>query len=136
MKNLKLNLTTKMNSLRVVGIALCCTVAVFGVLPFSSNAQLNPSFYSKTCPNVSSIVREVIRNVSKTDTRMLASLVRLHFHDCFVQVCILYLLVCLIIKLMHKYIGKKKYFLSNGATFFSFSKDLYYAIAIIIIQIM
>ncbi|KEH37050.1 peroxidase 15 [Medicago truncatula] len=76
-----------MNSLRAVAIALCFIVALFGVLPFPSNAQLNPSFYSKTCPNVSSIVREVIRNVSKTDTRMLASLVRLHFHDCFVQGC-------------------------------------------------
>jgi peroxidase len=78
-----------MNSLRVVAIALCCVVVVFGVLPFSSDAQLDPSFYKNTCPNVSSIVREVITNVSKTDPRMLASLIRLHFHDCFVQVCIL-----------------------------------------------
>ncbi|KAL5097655.1 hypothetical protein RYX36_001982 [Vicia faba] len=63
-----------------------CALLLFGVLlPFSSNAQLDPSFYNNTCPNVSSIVRDVIRNVSKTDTRMLASLVRLHFHDCFVQ---------------------------------------------------
>ncbi|WJX27503.1 peroxidase [Trifolium repens] len=76
-----------MNSLRVVAIALCCVVVVFGVLPFSSYAQLDPSFYKNTCPNVSSIVREVIRNVSKTDPRMLASLIRLHFHDCFVQGC-------------------------------------------------
>ncbi|CAI8590414.1 unnamed protein product [Vicia faba] len=65
-----------------------CALLLFGVLlPFSSNAQLDPSFYNNTCPNVSSIVRDVIRNVSKTDTRMLASLVRLHFHDCFVQGC-------------------------------------------------
>jgi peroxidase len=83
-----------MNShLRVIAIALCCVVVVFGVLPFSSDAQLSPSFYSKTCPNVSSIVREVVRNVSKTDPRMLASLIRLHFHDCFVQVCIYFLLI-------------------------------------------
>jgi peroxidase len=54
-----------MNSLRVVAIALCCVVAVFGVLPFSSDAQLDPSFYKNTCPKVHSIVREVIRNVSK-----------------------------------------------------------------------
>nr|AII99874.1 peroxidase [Cicer arietinum] len=57
------------------------------MLPFSLDAQLDPSFYSKTCTNVSSIVREVVRNVSKTDPRMLGSLVRLYFHDCFVQGC-------------------------------------------------
>jgi len=78
-----------MNSLRAVAITLCCIVVVLGGLPFSSNAQLDPSFYRNTCPNVSSIVREVIRSVSKKDPRMLASLVRLHFHDCFVQVCLI-----------------------------------------------
>nr|AFK49109.1 unknown [Medicago truncatula] len=76
-----------MNSLRAVAIALCCIVVVLGGLPFSSNAQLDPSFYRNTCPNVSSIVREVIRSVSKKVPRMLGSLVRFHFHDCFVQGC-------------------------------------------------
>ncbi|PNY06531.1 peroxidase [Trifolium pratense] len=76
-----------MISLRVLAIALCYVVVVFGMLPSSSDAQLSPSFYTKTCPNVSSIVHEVISNVSKTDPRMLASLIRLHFHDYFVQVC-------------------------------------------------
>jgi len=61
-------------------------LVVLGGLPFSSDAQLSPTFYSKTCPTVSSIVSNVLTNVSKTDPRMLASLVRLHFHDCFVQV--------------------------------------------------
>ncbi|CAJ2658007.1 unnamed protein product [Trifolium pratense] len=73
------------SSLRLTFTVLCCLASVLGGLPFSSDAQLSPSFYGKTCPNVSSIVREVVRNVSKTDPRMLASLIRLHFHDCFVQ---------------------------------------------------
>ncbi|KAL4380749.1 hypothetical protein AHAS_Ahas04G0064600 [Arachis hypogaea] len=67
-------------------VALCYGVFMFGVF-LSSEAQLDPSFYNKTCPNVHSIVREVINNVSKTDPRMPASLLRLHFHDCFVQGC-------------------------------------------------
>ncbi|WJX22904.1 peroxidase [Trifolium repens] len=66
---------------------LCVVLLVLLGLPLSSNAQLSPTFYSKTCPNVSSIVSNVLTNVSKTDPRMLASLVRLHFHDCFVQGC-------------------------------------------------
>lgn len=76
-----------MSPLRLTVTALCCVVVVFGGLPFSSDAQLDPSFYNDTCPNVHSVVREVLRNVSKTDPRILASLIRLHFHDCFVQVC-------------------------------------------------
>ncbi|GAU47107.1 hypothetical protein TSUD_403400 [Trifolium subterraneum] len=69
--------------------SLLCIVflGLFGGLPLSSYAQLSPTFYSKTCPNVSSIVTDILTNVSKTDPRMLASLVRLHFHDCFVQGC-------------------------------------------------
>ncbi|KAL9320630.1 hypothetical protein ACSQ67_012469 [Phaseolus vulgaris] len=66
---------------------LCCVVVVLGVFTPSLDAQLDPSFYRNTCPRVHSIVREVVREVSKKDPRMLASLIRLHFHDCFVQGC-------------------------------------------------
>ncbi|KAK7282114.1 hypothetical protein RIF29_10663 [Crotalaria pallida] len=70
-----------MSSLPLTVAALCCVVFVVGALPFSSDAQLDPSFYKDNCSNVHSIVREVIRNVSKSDPRILASLIRLHFHD-------------------------------------------------------
>ena len=51
-----------------------------------SNAQLNPTFYDQTCPNVTNIIRDVLVNASLSDPRIGASLIRLHFHDCFVQV--------------------------------------------------
>ncbi|KAL2341523.1 hypothetical protein Fmac_009463 [Flemingia macrophylla] len=76
-----------MRSFHVTVTALCCVVVAVGVLPLSLDAQLDPSFYRNTCPKVHSIVRGVVRTVSKKDPRMLASLVRLHFHDCFVQGC-------------------------------------------------
>lgn len=79
----------KMRGFHGTVTALCCVVVVLGVFPLSLDAQaqqLDPSFYRNTCPRVHSIVREVVRNVSKKDPRMLASLIRLHFHDCFVQV--------------------------------------------------
>ncbi|KAK7331263.1 hypothetical protein VNO77_25483 [Canavalia gladiata] len=75
-----------MNSLRLSAIVLCCVVVVVGALPFS-NAQLDPSFYNTSCSNLHSIVRTVLSNVSQSDPRILASLIRLHFHDCFVQGC-------------------------------------------------
>ncbi|KAG4381340.1 hypothetical protein JHK82_042163 [Glycine max] len=73
-----------MNSLR---LTLCCVVVVLGALPYFSYAQLDPSFYDSTCSNLSSIVREVLTNASLSDPRMPASLIRLHFHGCFVQGC-------------------------------------------------
>ncbi|OIW20538.1 hypothetical protein TanjilG_14401 [Lupinus angustifolius] len=76
-----------MGFIHVTVAALCYVVVVFVGFPLFSNAELDPSFYKNTCPNVSSIVREVVRNVSKKDPRMLASLIRLHFHDCFVLGC-------------------------------------------------
>ncbi|XP_027349267.1 peroxidase A2-like [Abrus precatorius] len=52
-----------------------------------SNAQLSSTFYSSTCPNVSSIVRSVVQQALQSDPRIAASLTRLHFHDCFVNGC-------------------------------------------------
>ncbi|CAJ1962922.1 unnamed protein product [Sphenostylis stenocarpa] len=74
-----------MNSLGLT--TLCCVLVVVGTLECFSYAQLDPSFYDSTCSNMHSIVRDVLSNVSQSDPRMLASLIRLHFHDCFVQGC-------------------------------------------------
>jgi len=85
----------KMKSLSLIATALCCVVVVFGGLPFSSNAQLSHDFYAKTCPQLQSIVYQVLDKVSRIDSRMPASIIRLHFHDCFVQVCIIYSFICI-----------------------------------------
>ncbi|KAI4305316.1 hypothetical protein L6164_028688 [Bauhinia variegata] len=51
------------------------------------DAQLSSSFYDSTCPNALSTIRTVIRRAVSKERRMAASLIRLHFHDCFVQGC-------------------------------------------------
>jgi peroxidase len=58
--------------------------------------QLTPTFYDQTCPNVSSIIRDVITETLVSDPRIGASLIRLHFHDCFVNVITLKHLILLI----------------------------------------
>jgi len=50
-------------------------------------SQLTTDFYSTTCPNLLSVVRKQVQNAIKAEMRMGASLLRLHFHDCFVNVC-------------------------------------------------
>lgn len=59
------------------------------VFPGCSSAQLKTNFYSKTCPNVFDTVKSVVKSAVMKERRMGASLLRLHFHDCFVNVTLL-----------------------------------------------
>jgi peroxidase len=60
------------------------------LLSSAAHAQLSTSFYDTSCPSLQSIVRSVVSNAIASDRRMGASLARLFFHDCFVQVYIDY----------------------------------------------
>ncbi|XP_011070599.1 lignin-forming anionic peroxidase-like [Sesamum indicum] len=60
---------------------------VFLLFDVPCQAQLSPTFYDTTCPNATAIIRTSIRRAISRERRMAASLIRLHFHDCFVQGC-------------------------------------------------
>ncbi|XP_062001130.1 peroxidase 4-like [Rosa rugosa] len=51
------------------------------------NGKLSPKYYSSKCPNALSIVQGEVIAAIKNETRIGASLLRLHFHDCFVNGC-------------------------------------------------
>jgi peroxidase len=56
-------------------------------------AQLSPTFYDTSCPNALSTIKSAVTAAVNKENRMGASLLRLHFHDCFVQAspyCLLY----------------------------------------------
>ncbi|KAK4366302.1 hypothetical protein RND71_014182 [Anisodus tanguticus] len=48
---------------------------------------LYPQFYDWSCPNAKEIVKSVVAKAVAREARMAASLLRLHFHDCFVKGC-------------------------------------------------
>ncbi|KAM0823504.1 hypothetical protein ACQ4PT_070837 [Festuca glaucescens] len=50
-------------------------------------AELCVGYYDDTCPDAISIVQDVLVEAHQSDPRIFASLIRLHFHDCFVQGC-------------------------------------------------
>ncbi|XVE60195.1 hypothetical protein DITRI_Ditri05aG0108400 [Diplodiscus trichospermus] len=50
-----------------------------------SQGQLRVGFYSKTCPSAESIIRGVVRKAMANNPRNAAILLRLQFHDCFVE---------------------------------------------------
>ncbi|CAL5353248.1 unnamed protein product [Camellia sinensis] len=63
------------------------TFLMFVLLMGTSSAQLSTDFYCKTCPNLLSTVKSVVEAAVSKEKRMGASLLRLHFHDCFVNGC-------------------------------------------------
>ncbi|RWW15307.1 hypothetical protein BHE74_00033687 [Ensete ventricosum] len=50
-----------------------------------ASAQLSPTFYNTSCPDALSTIQSVVADAIATESRMGASLLRLHFHDCFVN---------------------------------------------------
>ncbi|KAK0604787.1 hypothetical protein LWI29_019455 [Acer saccharum] len=72
-----------MSSFSVATIALIIIAIMFG----ASTAQLSPTFYATTCPNISNIVSQVVGQARVNDARLGAKIIRVHFHDCFVNGC-------------------------------------------------
>ncbi|GER29753.1 peroxidase [Striga asiatica] len=68
-------------------LPIVTVTTIFFILPFISEAQLSTTFYSTSCPNVTNIVSTQLSQALSSDPRIGASLIRLHFHDCFVQGC-------------------------------------------------
>nr|AFK48674.1 unknown [Lotus japonicus] len=48
---------------------------------------LSWTFYDSSCPKLESIIRKELKKVFDKDIAQAAGLLRLHFHDCFVQGC-------------------------------------------------
>lgn len=63
---------------------LACLVLM--TFTMSIDAKLTPNYYSKSCPSALPIIRAIVGDAIVKERRMAASLIRLHFHDCFVQV--------------------------------------------------
>ncbi|KAK1629108.1 hypothetical protein QYE76_003423 [Lolium multiflorum] len=66
---------------------LLLAAALVLVLSSGVRAGLSPSHYDGSCPSTRDTVRRVIQDARVADARIPASLIRLHFHDCFVNGC-------------------------------------------------
>lgn len=65
----------------VVMAVVCLAISSTGTM------ALSPSFYATQCPSALPTIRRVVLDAINQERRMGASLLRLHFHDCFVNGC-------------------------------------------------
>jgi hypothetical protein len=66
-------------------LSAAATVAECQIAPFPPPG-LDVNFYGTTCPNLSTIVSDLVKAAVNAEARMAASLLRLHFHDCWPNV--------------------------------------------------
>lgn len=80
-----------MDKIRVSAVAMMVVVAAalilaMVVVPGADACPLTHDFYATSCPDVLHIVKAEVKKAVRAELRMAASLTRLHFHDCFVNV--------------------------------------------------
>ncbi|KAJ9567682.1 hypothetical protein OSB04_003648 [Centaurea solstitialis] len=75
-------------------VSLIMVVVMMMMMYGISEAQQQPlvkglswKYYESSCPKLESIVRKQLQKVFKKDVSLAAALLRVHFHDCFVQGC-------------------------------------------------
>jgi len=69
---------------------LVLVLAMVITLMNPTNATLSPHFYDKVCPQALPVIKSVVQRAIIRERRIGASLLRLHFHDCFVNVSYYY----------------------------------------------
>ncbi|KAK7821956.1 peroxidase 72 [Quercus suber] len=75
---------------QLTSFLLVLSLCAFAPLCFSSmtkGGHLYPQFYDHSCPKAQEIVRSVLAKAVAKRSPYAASILRLHFHDCFVQGC-------------------------------------------------
>ncbi|RZR94978.1 hypothetical protein BHM03_00023773, partial [Ensete ventricosum] len=78
----------KLASLPIIRMAKSFVLGLLLVLVgVAADGGLSPHYYKETCPLAEHIIRQNVEAVVYRDPRMAASLLRLHFHDCFVLGC-------------------------------------------------
>ncbi|KAJ3694779.1 hypothetical protein LUZ60_000156 [Juncus effusus] len=72
---------------KISAIFILLSFIFVGLMEAQDQSKLSLEYYSKTCPHVVDIVKAEMECLVKEEVRNAAIMLRLHFHDCFVQGC-------------------------------------------------
>lgn len=84
-----------LHTFTVISVFLFVSVAIISANGYDISTDdlptpvdgLSWTFYNETCPDLESIVNATLQQVLEADITQAAGLLRVHFHDCFVQGC-------------------------------------------------
>ena len=71
---------------RLQSLVVLFVITLASFMISASEAILTRDFYRKVCPKALPIIRSIVQRAISREPRVGASLLRLHFHDCFVNV--------------------------------------------------
>lgn len=74
-----------LNNMAIHSYGLIFSFSILFCMFAMAYSQLTSSCYESTCPQALSIIRSAVIGAVAKEHRMGASLLRLHFHDCFVN---------------------------------------------------
>ncbi|CAL1362853.1 unnamed protein product [Linum trigynum] len=83
--NLKFSSLLLPSSFLVLVLIIMATSSSPNLFINATGNGLRVGFYARTCPDAESLVRTTVRNAVADDPSIAARLLRLFFHDCFVQ---------------------------------------------------
>ncbi|KAI3793357.1 hypothetical protein L1987_35974 [Smallanthus sonchifolius] len=76
-----------MEKMNIISFLYLFVSLVFSIATASSDSGLYPGYYDRVCPEALPAIKRVVGDAIAQERRMGASLLRLHFHDCFVNGC-------------------------------------------------
>ncbi|XVF20405.1 hypothetical protein REPUB_Repub11eG0195700 [Reevesia pubescens] len=76
-----------LRKLAVIIVATLVVVPPISIQYYYAEAQLSPNFYDQVCPKALPTIRNITAAAVLVQPLLAAALLRLHFHDCFVNGC-------------------------------------------------
>ncbi|XP_076922184.1 cationic peroxidase 1-like [Bidens hawaiensis] len=76
-----------MEKMNIISFFSLFVSLVFSIATAYSGLGLSSSYYNRVCPEALPTIKRVVEDAVAQERRMGGSLLRLHFHDCFVNGC-------------------------------------------------